>query len=86
MITKAKFLQIGETKTGESQNGTWSVTTVVFEIGEEYPKKLALEIFNDKVNVNDLLPGTEYELSFNLESREWQGRWFTSAKLYKISS
>ena len=58
--------------------------TFIGETIEQYPRKIAFEAFGDKriancqVNENDV-----YNVSFDVESREFEGRWFTKASAWK---
>ena len=51
---------------------------------EQYPRKIAFEVFGEKriancqVNVNEV-----HNVSFDVESREFEGRWFTKASAWK---
>ena len=58
--------------------------TFIGETIEQYPRKIAFETFGDKriencqVNENEV-----YNVSFDVESREFNGRWFTKANAWK---
>lgn len=58
--------------------------TFIGETIEQYPRKIAFEAFGEKriancqVNKNDV-----YNVSFDVESREFEGRWFTKASAWK---
>ena len=51
---------------------------------EQYPRKIAFEAFGEKriancqVNENDV-----YNVSFDVESREFEGKWYTKASAWK---
>lgn len=71
---------------GESANGNeWKKQTIVVETEGQYPKKVAIDFFGDKV---ELLAGLEKDaqltVSINLESREYKGRWFTNVNGWKL--
>ena len=40
--------------------------------------------WNDKANINGLTPGTKITAHINIESREYNGRWFTDVKVWKF--
>jgi len=72
-------------KSGTGANGQWVIQEFVIETMDQYPKKVCLEAWNDKAQmVKSLAPGTEVLVSFNPESREYNGRWYTSLKVWKI--
>jgi len=62
---------------------------VVLDITEkqEYPKMLALSFIGksaDKVVEHNLVAGTKVKIAFDVESREYNGKYYTDAKGYKI--
>lgn len=54
--------------------------TVVLETDGQYPKKIAFDIWNDKFPVS---LGESVTIGVNVESREWEGKWFTSLTGWK---
>ncbi len=71
-------------QTGEGKNGTWKKQDFVIETDGQYPKKVCLTIWGDKFNETFLTIGNELLVSFDAESREYNGRWFTDLKAWKI--
>lgn len=47
---------------------------------ETYPKKVLFDFFGDRSEQYPLTPGQEIRLTFDIESREYNGRWFTSIR------
>lgn len=79
---KGRIIEVLETKSGTSASGEWSVQSWVLEEQEgSFPKKISFEAMNKHF---DLKVGQEITAHINLESREWQGKWFLSAKAWKI--
>jgi len=54
--------------------------TVILETDGQYPKKIAFDIWNDKFPIS---LGESVTIGVNVESREWEGRWFTSLTGWK---
>ena len=50
----------------------------------QYPKKVCVSIWGDKINENHLKPGTMLTISFDVESREYNGRWYTDVKAWRV--
>lgn len=73
-------------QSGEGKNGPWSKGGIVIEEDvEKYPKKIAFEAWNDVVDVcQRLSTGTKVRVNFEVESREYQQKWYTNAKAFKI--
>lgn len=73
-------VQSGTSKAGKS----WKKATVVVEYGDgQYPKRLALDNMKQADEFAALPVGAEATFFFDVESREFNGRWFTSANCWK---
>ena len=78
MEFEGKVLQILPPTSGQSARGTWERQTVVFEQpNKQYGKELAVTFMNKAQDVASLRVGETYIVSFDIESREYQGRWYT---------
>jgi hypothetical protein len=74
-------LESGETKSGKS----WQKQTIIVETQETYPKLIAVEVSEKAISrLQDYQIGHTITCSINIESREYNGRWFTSIKCWKI--
>lgn len=52
----------------------------------QYPKKICFDVFgDDKWMQMQLMVGNVYNISFDLQSREWNGKWFTNATAFAAS-
>ena len=81
-ITQVLPLQEGVSKTGNP----WKSQSYVLETQEQYPRrKVCFEIFgedrikNNPCNVDDVVT-----VSFDIESREYNGRWYTSIRAWRV--
>ncbi len=71
---------------GQGQKGEWTKQEVVFELPGEFSRKVCVSFWGDKAqDAATLKEGESVMVSFNLESREYNGRWFTEARAWKIS-
>lgn len=52
----------------------------VIEIPGQYPKKVAVEVWDDKLVFS---VGENCTVHINIESREWNGKWYTSVSVWK---
>lgn len=69
---------------GTSKAGnTWKKREYVLETLENYPKKVHFDFFGDKADQFPLNVGDVIKLSFDIESREYNGRWYTSIRGWK---
>lgn len=69
----------------QSSQKPWKKQVFVIETMDEHPKKIAFEAWNDDVRTLETLEvGHLLKVSFNVESREYDGRWYTTARSWKI--
>ncbi|UZJ37168.1 DUF3127 domain-containing protein [Prosthecochloris sp. SCSIO W1103] len=71
-------------KTGEGKNGKWKKQEVILETDEQYPKKICFSFWGEKAENPLFRNGTAVKISFDLESREFNGRWYTDAKGWRV--
>ena len=80
-----KLYKILAEQTGTGKNGNWVKQEFVIETAEQYPKKICCSAWGDKVEVlKNFQPGDQMKVSFNLESREYNERWYTDIRAWKI--
>lgn len=84
MDITGKVVQVLEVESGTSKAGNpWKKQNFVIETSAQYPKKVCLQLFGENVNSCPSV-GDEVKVSFDAESREWQGRWFTQLNAWKV--
>lgn len=79
---KGRIIAVLEEKTGEGKNGKWQSQDAVIETDGQYPKKVCFNMFGDKII--PLSIGQEVNVSFEVESKEFNGRWFTNLRAWKV--
>lgn len=86
MDFEARVIQfLGET-TGTSKAGNpWKKKEWVVETFGNYPKKVKIQCFGDRSDLINLEPGRDYVLSVDLESREFNGRWYTDVSVFRVA-
>lgn len=72
--------QSGISKAGNS----WKKKEYVLETMDTYPKKVHFDLFGDRADKYPLNVGQTIRLSFDIESREYNGRWFTSIRGWQV--
>ena len=82
----AKLTQLLPLQNGMSKNGQWRKQDIIVETEGQYPKKICISIWGDKINEKQLVIGNVLDISYELESREFNGRWYTDVKAWKIST
>ena len=84
MEVEGKIIQFIGERSGVSKAGNpWKTKEYVLETKENYPRKIAFDFFGDRADQFPLNVGDEIRLSFDIESRDYQGRWFTSIRGWK---
>lgn len=87
MDVKGRVEQLLPVQTGTSKAGKeWSKQEFIIETEEQFPKKVCFTLFGDKVSLlNGISVGDQVEVFFNLESREFNGRWYHNINAWRIS-
>lgn len=86
MQLTAKLTQLLPLQTGTGKNGEWKKQDIIVETTGQFPKKICVSVWGDKINETQLKPGNELKIDFDIESREFNGRWYTDIKAWKIES
>lgn len=86
MEIKGKVIQIMPLQTGEGKNGTWKKQEFVIETDAQYPKKVCFSAWGDKVDTSLLQINKQINVSFDVESREYNGKWYTDLKAWRIDA
>ena len=74
-------------QSGTSARGVWSKQEFVFEYQEgNFPTQVCMNVWgDDKVKELDKYQvGDKVKVSFNLSSREYNGRWYTDVRAWRI--
>jgi hypothetical protein len=86
MELTGKLVSVLPEQTGNGKNGVWRKQDVVIETEGKFPKKICVSIWGDKADRSILQPGNQLKVSFDLESREFNGRWYTDVKAWKVEA
>jgi hypothetical protein len=84
-ISGKVFMTLPE-QTGQGKNGAWVKQEFIVETEEQFPKKVCFSAWGDKVSdIKNLSKGEKITVSFNIESREFNNKWYTDLRAWKIS-
>ena len=83
MEISGKIIAVLPLATGEGKNGMWRSQDYVLETADQYPKKVCFNFFGDKIEQFPMTIDDMVTVSFDIESREYNGRWFTSIRGWK---
>lgn len=84
MEITGKVVQILPEQRFNGRNGEVVKNTFVVETQGQYPKKIAFSVLGeDRFKTMALAVGNTYNVSFDIESREWSGKWFTDVSAWR---
>ncbi|MCO5254539.1 MAG: DUF3127 domain-containing protein [Bacteroidia bacterium] len=85
MELTGKIIKVLPMQSGTSTKGEWRKQEFVIEVPGTYPKKVALSAWNEKAQeVQSLGLGQEIKAQIDIESREYNERWYTDIRAWKI--
>lgn len=81
-----KVFQLGQRQTGEGKTGNqWVKQELIIETEDQYPRKICLMCWAEKADeARAFAIGEKIKASINIESREFNGRWYTDVKPWKF--
>jgi hypothetical protein len=86
MDIQGKIVQILPKQTGEGKNGTWEKQDYILETQAQYPKKVCFSVWGVKISQYNIQMGEFVSLGVDVESREYNGRWYTDVKAWKVAA
>lgn len=86
MQLTAKLIQLLPLQSGTGKNGEWKKQDIIVETLDQYPKKVCITLWGNKFDHVSLQSGDQYTIDFDVESREFNGRWYTDVKAWKIEA
>lgn len=85
MEITGKIVQILPKVTGTGKSGNnWQKQEFIIEQPGTYPKKVMVALWGDKIDQFNLQNGEEVTASVDVESREYNGRWYTDVKAWNV--
>lgn len=87
MEIQGTLIKILPIESGQKNGGgEWSIQTVIIEQDGQYPKPVAINLFGDKINLlNGIQLNDKLKISINVESREYNEKYFTKINAWQIS-
>ena len=89
MELEGRIIQVLEARGGTSARtgAPWKVQSYVLEVanGGSFPRRMVFDVFGeDKIAQFNIQQGQDLKISFDIDAREYQGRWFNSIRAWKI--
>ena len=86
MEIQGKVIAVLPERSGVSARGEWKSQTYVIETQEQYPKKMAFDVFGaDRLAQFNIHSGEVINVSFDIDVHEYQGRWFNSIRAWNVT-
>jgi hypothetical protein len=81
-----KIIAVLPARGGVSKTGNeWKVQEYVIENHDQFPRKMCFDVFGaDKIDQFNIQLGEELTVSFDIDARQWQDRWFNSIRAWKV--
>jgi hypothetical protein len=80
-----KIVQILPEKSGSTARGQWRKQEYILELPGDYPKQVCFMVWGDRIDQFAIRQGQELSVSIDLESREYNGRWYTDVKAWRVA-
>lgn len=84
MEIKGKIIKELPLQTGMGKKGQWRKQEYVLQTDGQYPKSICFSVWGDKIDTLNLGVGDEATISVELESREYNGKWYTEVRAWKV--
>ncbi len=85
MEISGNIIRILPEKSGEGRNGPWRKQEFIVETDGQYPRKVCIAAWGDKIDQFALKEGERITAAVNIESREFNERWYTDVKAWKVT-
>ena len=80
-ITQILPLEQGVSKAGNA----WRKQVLILETQDQYPRKVAISLLNENIDKYKTPVGIVVTAHIEIESREWNGKWYTEVKAWQIT-
>jgi hypothetical protein len=88
MEITGKIIAVLEARGGVSKatGNNWKTQDYVIEtINEQFPRRMCFNVFGeDKINQMNIQVGDTLTVFFDINAREYQGRWFNDIRAWKV--
>ena len=85
MEINGKIIELLSEQSGESANGVWRKQQYILETDSQYHKKICFMVWSDKIDELAIKQGENLTVSIDIESREYNGRWYTDVKAWQVT-
>lgn len=87
MELTGKIIAVMEARGGVSARtgNSWKTQEYVLEVPGQYPKRCLFNVFGeDRINQFNIQNGDELTIQFDIDAREYNGRWYNDIRAYNV--
>lgn len=85
MEVKGKVIKVMQVQTGAGKGGNWMKQEFVVEQPGQFPKPVCMCLWGEEaITKYDLVAGLVVTAHINLESREYNNRWYTDVRCWRL--
>jgi hypothetical protein len=87
MELTGKIIAVMEARGGVSARtgNSWKTQEYVLEVPGQYPKRCLFNVFGeDRINQFNIQNGEELTVQFDIDAREYNGRWYNDIRAYNV--
>ncbi len=84
LFIQGKVAEILEEQSGESRNGPWRRRDFILEMDDRFSRKVCISQWGDSIDSDPVSVGETVKAYINLQSREYNGRWYTDVRAWRI--
>lgn len=85
MEFQGKIIAVLPIAEGQSKSGNkWKKQEYVIENHDQYPRKMCFNLWSDKIDQFNIQLGEELNVFFDIDCREWNGKWFNDIRAWKV--
>ncbi len=83
LFLKGKIVSVLPIESGQGSGKPWKKQSYILQT-TSFDKKVCFSLWGDKIDEFKIKEGASLIVHINIESREYNGRWYTDIKAWKI--
>lgn len=85
MEITGKIIRVLALQSGQGKNGEWRKQEFILQTEGQYPKNICFSMWGNLIDQSQIEESSNVKVSFDIESREFNSRWYTEAKAWRIT-
>lgn len=85
MELQGRIIAVMPERSGVSARGEWKTQDYVIETHDAFPRKMMFNVFGaERIQRFNIQVGQEVIVSFDIDAREYNGRWYNDVRAYNV--